>query len=108
MDFKKILFPIGAGDDIEPRIYGALRVAKWFGAHMEILACQMDPGVVYNMKMTLRGGVLFDEFLRSAKADLLDEQKQNEALFKLRFVCVSPRLPTFSAIENSSVWHPQP
>ena len=38
MDFKKILFPIGAGDDIEPRIYGALRVAKWFGAHMEILA----------------------------------------------------------------------
>lgn len=81
MDFKKILFPIGAGDDIEPRIYGALRVAKWFGAHMEILACQMDPGVVYNMKMTLRGGVLFDEFLRSAKADLLDEQKQNEALF---------------------------
>ena len=81
MDFKKILFPIGAGDDIEPRIYGALRVAKWFGAHMEILACQMDPSVVYNMKMTLRGGVLFDEFLRSAKADLLDEQKQNEALF---------------------------
>ncbi|MBF0917942.1 MAG: universal stress protein, partial [Campylobacter sp.] len=81
MKYKKLLFPIGAGDDIEPRIYGALKVAQWFKAHMEILTCQLDPSVVYNMKMTLRGGVLFEEFLKSAKSELAVEHEENEKLF---------------------------
>lgn len=81
MKYKKLLFPIGAGDDIEPRIYGALKVAQWFKAHMEILTCQLDPSVVYNMKMTLRGGVLFEEFLKSAKSELEVEHEENEKLF---------------------------
>ncbi|MBE3021469.1 MULTISPECIES: universal stress protein [Campylobacter] len=82
MKYKKILFPIGAGDDIEQRVYGALKVTKWFHSHMEIMACQLDPSIVYNMKMTLRGGVLFEEFLKSAKADMKEEHEQNEAMFK--------------------------
>ena len=81
MKYKKLLFPIGAGDDIEPRIYGALKVAQWFNTHMEILTCQLDPSVVYNMKMTLRGGVLFEEFLKSAKSELAVEHEENEKLF---------------------------
>ena len=81
MKYKKLLFPIGAGDDIEPRIYGALKVAQWFKAHMEILTCQLDPSVGYNMKMTLRGGVLFEEFLKSAKSELAVEHEENEKLF---------------------------
>ena len=81
MKYKKILFPIGAGDDIEPRIYGALKVAKWFNTHIEVLTCQLDPSVVYNMKMTLRGGVLFEEFLKSAKAELAVEHELNEKKF---------------------------
>ncbi|MBR8462480.1 universal stress protein [Campylobacter sp. faydin G-24] len=82
MKYKKILFPIGAGDDIEPRIYGALKVAKWLKTHIEVMAFQLDPSIVYNMKMTLRGGVLFEEFLKSAKSELEEESKQNENLFK--------------------------
>ena len=81
MKYKKLLFPIGAGDDIEPRIYGALKVAQWFKAHMEILTCQLHPSVVYNMKMTLRGGVLFEEFLKSAKSELAAEHEENKKLF---------------------------
>ena len=82
MKYKKLLFPIGAGEDIEPRIYGALKVAQWFNTHMEILTCQLDPSVVYNMKMTLRGGVLFEEFLKSAKSELAVEHEENEKIFK--------------------------
>lgn len=78
---KKVLFPIGAGDDVAPRIYGALLVAKWFKTHMDILTCQLDPSIVYNLKMTLRGGVLFDEFLKSAKAELGEEHRKNEEIF---------------------------
>ena len=33
------------------------------------------------MKMTLRGGVLYEEFLKAAKADLGLEHEQNEAIF---------------------------
>jgi len=66
MQYKKIFFPIGAGDDVKERIKGALLVAKYFSGHIEILACQLDPSVVYNMKMTLRGGVLYEEFLKAA------------------------------------------
>lgn len=81
MKYKKILFPIGAGDDVMPRIYGALQIAKWFKTHIDILSCHIDPSVVYNMKMTLRGGVLFEEFLKSAKADLAEENEKNEKMF---------------------------
>ncbi|KEA45696.1 universal stress protein [Campylobacter mucosalis] len=78
---KKILFPIGAGDDVAPRIYGALLVAKWFKTHVDILTCQLDPSIVYNMKMTLRGGVLFEEFLKSAKAEIAEEHSKHKEYF---------------------------
>ncbi|WP_069638103.1 universal stress protein [Campylobacter pinnipediorum] len=81
MKYKKILFPIGAGDDVTSRIYGALQVAKWLKVHIEVLSCQIDPSIVYNMKMTLRGGVLFEEFLKSAKADLEEEHMKNKNAF---------------------------
>ncbi|EET79643.1 hypothetical protein CAMSH0001_2210 [Campylobacter showae RM3277] len=42
MQYKKIFFPIGAGDDVKERIRGALLVAKHFKSHIEILACQLD------------------------------------------------------------------
>ena len=82
MQYKKLFFPIGAGDDVKERIYGALLIAKHFNTHIEILASQLDPSVVYNMKMTLRGGVLYEEFLKAAKAELGVEHEKNEAIFK--------------------------
>ncbi len=58
MQYKKIFFPIGAGDDVKERIKGALLVARHFNSHIEILACQLDPSVVYKIKITRRGGGL--------------------------------------------------
>ncbi len=79
---KKMLFPMGGGDDIAERIYGALLVAKWYKTHIDILTCQLDPSIVYNMKMLLRGGVLVEEFLKSAKADINEQNRKNEEIFK--------------------------
>ena len=77
MELKKLFFPIGAGEELRERIRGALLVNKFFGTHLSILACQLDPATVYNVRMTLRGGILFDEFLRTAEEELKEEQQNN-------------------------------
>ncbi|QCD53038.1 universal stress protein [Campylobacter sp. RM16192] len=82
MQCKKLFFPIGAGDDVKERMYGALLIAKHFDTYVEILASQLDPSVVYNMKMALRGGVLYEEFLKAAHNELKVEHNQNEEIFK--------------------------
>ncbi|CZE48916.1 universal stress protein [Campylobacter geochelonis] len=82
MMFKKLFFPIGGGDELKERIHGALLVNKWFGTHMSIMAFQLDPSTVYNVRMTLRGGVMMDEFLKTAKEELEAEQEENIRIFK--------------------------
>lgn len=37
MSYKKFFMPIGGGDELEERIYGALLVSKHFNVHLEIL-----------------------------------------------------------------------
>ncbi|NLY03514.1 MAG: universal stress protein [Campylobacter sp.] len=73
--FKKLFFPIGGGEELRERIHGALLVNKHFKTHMSILSCQLDPETVYNVRMTLRGGIMLDEFLKSAKDELVKEQE---------------------------------
>ena len=69
MELKKLFFPIGGGEELRERIRGALLVNKFFGTHLTIMAAQLDPRTIYNVRMTLKGGVLMDEFLKkSAKA----------------------------------------
>lgn len=82
MQCKKLFFPIGAGDDIKERIYGALLIAKYFDTYIEILAAQLDPSVMYNMRMALRGGVLYEQFLKAAHNELQEEHEKNEDIFK--------------------------
>lgn len=77
MNVKKIFFPIGGGEELRERIHGALLVNKYFGSHMSILAFQLDPETVYNVRMTLRGGILMDEFIETAKEELKIEQQKN-------------------------------
>lgn len=78
---KKILFPIGAGTDVKERINGALLVAKHFNTHMDIMTCELDPSIIYNMKMTMRGGVLYEQFLKAANEELDAQRKKEEAEF---------------------------
>ncbi|WP_297574696.1 universal stress protein [uncultured Campylobacter sp.] len=102
MEIKKIFFPIGGGDELRERIYGALLVNKWFGSHMSIVACQLDPATIYNVRMTLRGGVLFDEFLRSANEELKEEQENNVRIFKEECAKVGIEVSENQLVPNSA------
>ena len=82
MELKKLFFPIGGGEELEGRIHGALLVNKFFGTHMNIMACQLDPKMIYNVRMTLKGGVLMDEFLESANEEMKAERDEIGALFE--------------------------
>lgn len=39
MSYKKFFFPVGGGNELKERLYGAILVAKHFNAHLEILQC---------------------------------------------------------------------
>ena len=67
MQLKKIFFPIGGGEELAERIHGALLVNKFFGTHINIMACQLDPKMIYNVRMTLKGGVLMEYFSTSSE-----------------------------------------
>lgn len=82
MDYKKLFFPIGGGEELRERIHGALLINKRFNAHLSILSCQLDPEVVYNTRMTLRGGIMLNEFLESAKEELIEQQELTEKIVK--------------------------
>ena len=81
MQLKKIFFPIGGGEELAERIHGALLVNKFFGTHINIMACQLDPKMIYNVRMTLKGGVLMEEFLKSAGDEMRAEREEIKAIF---------------------------
>jgi len=81
MQLKKIFFPIGGGEELAERIHGALLVNKFFGTHINIMACQLDPKMIYNVRMTLKGGVLMEEFLKSAGDEMQAEREDIRAIF---------------------------
>lgn len=105
MEFKKLFFPIGGGEELRERIHGALLVNKWFGGHMSMMACYLDPQTVYNVRMTLRGGVLFDEFLRTAKEELEAEKQRHFEIFKDECEKVQITLSQDQHIPNSAHLH---
>lgn len=37
--YKKMFFPIGGGEELEERLYGAFLVAKYFNTNLEVLKC---------------------------------------------------------------------
>ena len=39
MNYKKMFFPIGGGEELEERLYGAFLVAKYFNTNLEVLKC---------------------------------------------------------------------
>ena len=53
MSYKKMFFPIGGGNELEERIYGALLVAKYFNTNLEVLKCgpKSDMNVYKNLSI---------------------------------------------------------
>lgn len=42
MLLKKMFFPIGGGDELESRVYGALLVSKYFNTHLEVQLSELN------------------------------------------------------------------
>jgi len=43
MNYKKMFFPIGGGDELEQRLFGAMLVAKYYNINLEVLKCDSNP-----------------------------------------------------------------
>lgn len=44
MNYKKLLFPIGGGAELQQRLYGAIMIAKYLNIELDILKCDLKPG----------------------------------------------------------------
>jgi len=45
MNYKKLFFPIGGGEELEERLYAALLIAKTFNTELEILKCSLKTNI---------------------------------------------------------------
>jgi nucleotide-binding universal stress UspA family protein len=43
MNYSKLFFPVGGGEELKERIHGALLISKYFNAHLEVLSTTGKP-----------------------------------------------------------------
>jgi len=72
MNFKKMFFPIGGGDELKQRLFGAMLVAKYFNVHLEILKCESNPNSRIPRHINLPGHI------EKEIGDVLAIQKEEE------------------------------
>jgi nucleotide-binding universal stress UspA family protein len=74
MNYKKMFFPIGGGNELEERIYGALLVAKYFKINLEILKC----GFKFNLN--IYKNLSIPEELFNKIEEVVDKKHKDEDL----------------------------
>jgi nucleotide-binding universal stress UspA family protein len=81
MQPKKIFFPIGAGDELEERIRGALIASKFFNTHLDILTSEskVDIDQFIKNEVSLLSGQLKDELLDGLEA-MKAQSRSTEAI----------------------------
>ena len=102
MEYKKFFLPVGGGEELRERLYGALLIAKYFKVHLEILqsfpsvksqASNMIPSVVLEQ---IEGAIsdhykfeseefreLFEEVAKELDVEITDEYKYGVATVHL-------------------------
>ncbi len=70
--YKKMFFPIGGGDELEHRLYGAMLVAKYFKVNLEILKSQENP----NNKIS--STIQLPDYIKKEIEEVLKLQLENE------------------------------
>jgi len=81
MIFKKLFFPIGGGEELRGRIHGALLIAKYFNADIDIFKSQAKPSQIMKFDDTLSPSVL-KELNAMAKDKLQSDLDIHETIFK--------------------------
>jgi nucleotide-binding universal stress UspA family protein len=51
MIYKKLFYPVAGGNELQERLYGALRIAKYFKVHMEIMKSTPSANIYNNIVM---------------------------------------------------------
>ncbi len=80
MEYKKIFFPIGGGEELRGRIHGALLIAKHFNSHLEILKSLAKPSQIMKFDDSLPETVL-KELNAMAKDRLEEDMVIHETIF---------------------------
>jgi len=81
MEYKKLFFPIGGGEELKERISGALKVVKHFNAHLEILKSNAKPSKIMNFDNELSDSLLKD--LNALARQQMDEDShKHEKIFE--------------------------
>ncbi len=96
MNYKKMFFPIGGGEELETRLHGAMLVAKYFNVNLEFLLCLSNP----NQKMLNTVNLplnIQEEILAVLEGQVQVEEEKFSKLFK--------KLAKQNAIEVSKVYH---
>ncbi|MBU3015931.1 universal stress protein [Poseidonibacter lekithochrous] len=87
MNYKKLFFPIGGGDELEERLYAALLLAKTLDTKLEILKCGLKSNI--NMYKTLS---LPKDILNKID-EVVDNKYDDENIeFKLLFEKVAKKI----------------
>lgn len=81
MEYKKIFFPIGGGEELRERIHGALLIGKYFNCHLEILKSQAKPSRILKIDDGIPLSVL-SELNAIASHRLSEDLIMNEEIFK--------------------------
>jgi len=53
MNYKKMFFPIGGGEELEERIHGVLLVAKYFNTNLEVLKCELKSNLNMHKNLSI-------------------------------------------------------
>lgn len=80
MNYKKMFFPVGGGDELEERLYGALLIAKFFDIKLEILKCSFPQSRKYK-ELGLSQHIV-EEIEKVVGLKLSDEEKDFNELFE--------------------------
>lgn len=77
MNYKKLFFPIGGGDELEERLFGALLITKALDANLEVLKCGFKTNTNMYKTMSLPQDILnnINEVVQNQHKDENDEVK---------------------------------
>ncbi len=81
MEYKKIFFPLGGGEELRERIHGALLIGKYFNSHLEILKAQAKPSRILKIDEGIPHSVL-SELNAIASKRLSEDLEEHEKIFK--------------------------
>lgn len=81
MEYKKIFFPIGGGEELRERIHGSLIIAKYFNAHLEIFKSLAKPSQIMQFDDKIPE-TLLKELNAIAKDRLEEDMYIHETIFK--------------------------